>query len=393
VSENNVNNNSYGRSRDLILDIQRRIRNAIHVDLNSVDFSLPGHVEPGVAYIDGQSANRLIVILRGCGCEWAQKEEGGCVMCGHLSGSSKGQTIPDRQLRNQFESAVNGFDFSDCPMLCLYNGGSFLNEREISPELRRYMLKRVNDIPQVKRLIIESRAEFITHEILDEIEEIMTDTVVEIGVGVETANDQLRDLVLNKGVTTQDLEIAGDMFRRRERIKMLAYILVNPPFLTESEAIDDAVASLEFAHKIGAQIASLEAVSIQQMTLVSFLAEAGYYKPPWIWSMFEIVKRAAHLDLDLRIGGFEFFPIPKEFTSNCEACDEEMVRRINLFNMTNDLKVIDNCCCPKQCDRAWRKDLEKVNPQDIVSRICTIFDKIDIDVVMERLIRNANLQV
>ncbi len=391
MNETTKKNDSYGKSRDIILDIQKRIKNLIHVDFDILDFNLPGHVEPGVAYIEGKSANRLIVILRGCGCEWAQKDEGGCVMCGHLSGSSKGQAIPDYQLKNQFEKAIDGFDFSDCPMLCLYNGGSFLNEREISPSLRRYMLQRVNDIPHIERLIIESRTEFITDDILDEIEEIMTDTVVEIGVGVETSNELLRDLVLNKGVTTEDLEIAGSRFRNREKIKMLAYILVNPPFLTEAEAIEDAVASLEFAHKIGARIASLEAVSIQHLTLVSFLAEAGFYKPPWIWSMFEIVKKSVHLDLDLRIGGFEFFPIPKEFTSNCRDCDEEMVRRINLFNMTNDLGVISDCKCPSNCDLMWKKDLQKVDGRDIIARISTIFDRIDVESVLERLKNSVHL--
>lgn len=376
---------TYLKSREIILDIQNRIKNLIHVDLNTLDFDTPGHVEPGVTYFNGHSAKRLIVILRGCGCEWAQKEEGGCVMCGHLSGSSKGQTIPDQKLKNQFNQAIDGFDFSECPMLCLYNGGSFLNEREISAPLRRYMLQRINDIPHVNRLIIESRTEFITNEVLDEIEEIMTDTVVEIGVGVETANELLRDLVLNKGVTTEDLRTAGSRFRNRKNIKMLAYILVNPPFLTESEAIDDAVRSLQFAQDIGAEIASLEAVSIQHLTLVSFLAEAGFYKPPWIWSMFEIVKRSAHLNLDLRIGGFEFFPIPKEFTSNCEACDEDMVRRINQFNLTNDLSYIDQCRCPNQCDRLWRQDLQKRNGLDLPSRIQSIFDQIDAPAVLEKL--------
>lgn len=375
----------YLKSRDTILDVQQRIKGLIDVDLNTLDFNNPGHVEPGVAYFNGKSAKRLIVILRGCGCEWAQKDEGGCVMCGHLSGSSKGQTVPDEQLRNQFDRAVDGVDFSDCPMLCLYNGGSFLNEREISPSLRRYMLKRINDIPHIKRLIIESRTEFINNDILDELEEIMTDTVVEIGVGVETSNELLRDLVLNKGVTTEELRRAGSMFRNRKNIKMLAYILVNPPFLTESEAIDDAVRSLEFARDIGAEIASLEAVSIQHLTLVSFLAEAGFYKPPWIWSMFEIVKKSAHLDLDLRIGGFEFFPIPKEFTSNCRDCDEDMVRRINRFNLTNDLSSICDCQCPSECDRQWKQDLQKSNGLDLPSRICSIFERIDIPAVLEKL--------
>lgn len=305
-------------------------------------------------------------------------------MCGHYSGSSKGRYVPTENLKKQFDEAVAGYDFRKYPMLCLYNGGSLLNEREIEAELRGYMLKKIASIPHIKRLIIESRAEYITEEILDEIEELLPHTTVEIGVGVETARDDIRELILNKGVTTEGLVEVGRKFRGR-KTQLLAYVLLNPPFLTETESIEDTISTIEFAMEIGASIVSIEAVSIQHLTPVSFLSEAGYYTPPWIWSIFEIVKRTTHHKLDIRIGGFEFFPIPKEFTSNCSACNEEMINRINEFNRTNDLKVIENLTCSSKCDLLWKEELKKTDRRSLPERVIKILESIEMSKFLKRL--------
>ncbi len=384
-----VNIEKYQKAKNLLLGLNQKIKQLISLDSQSGDFQTVGHTDTGVGLIDGQPIERLIIILRGCGCEWANQKGGGCIMCGHLSGSSKGKYISSENLKKQFDDAMKQYDFRRYSMLCLYNGGSFLNEHEIPPALRRYMLERINANPHIKRLIIESRANFISKENLEEIEALLPDTSVEIGVGIETADDTIRELLLNKGVTREQLIQSAEQFRE-SKIRLLAYLLVNPPFLTESEAIEDTIRGMEFAHKIGADVVSLEAVSIQHLTTVSFLAEAGFYKPPWLWSIFEIVKRTHHLGLETRIGGFEFYPIPKEFTSNCSVCNGEMVDKIQEFNRTSNLKVIENLTCANHCDQIWRKDIERIDARDLPSRIISTIESIDIEEVLSRLKNQVN---
>jgi radical SAM enzyme (TIGR01210 family) len=374
----------YRKAKHLLLGLNRKIRNLIPMNFKIDDFQKAGHTETGVGLIDGQSVERVIIILRGCGCDWANKADGGCIMCGHLSGSSKGEYIPSEHLKKQFDDALKKYDFREYPMLCLYNGGSFLNEREIPRDLRRYMLERIHAESHIKRLIIESRTDFITWENLEEIGTLLPDTSVEIGVGIETADDTIRELILNKGVTTKQLIRTAERFRG-SKIRLLAYLLVNPPFLTEAEAVEDTVRGIEFAHKIGADAVSLEAVSIQHLTTVSFLAEAGFYKPPWIWSLFEIVKRTHHLGLEIRIGGFEFFPIPKEFTSNCPVCNGEMVNKIQEFNRTGNLKIIENLTCANRCDLLWRKEMERIDTRDLPGRVISAIESTNVEEVLNRI--------
>jgi radical SAM enzyme (TIGR01210 family) len=374
----------YQKAKSSLLELHKKIKALIPENIDDVDFEQPGHHEIGVGSIDGKPIERVILILRGCGCEWANKKNGGCSMCGHLAGSSKGKDIPIEDLKKQFDTTMDQYDFRRYPMLCLYNGGSFLNEKEIPITLRRYLLRRIAAIPHIKRLIIESRLDYINDEILDEIESLLPDTTVEIGVGLETADDVIRDLVLNKGVTTSDLREMGKKFRDR-KIKLLAYVLLNPPFLTESEAIADTIDTIRFAADIGADIVSIEAVSIQHLTLVSFLAEAGFYKTPWLWSIFEIVKQTHQQGLEIRIGGFEFFPIPKEFTSNCSICNEEMIYRIQEFNKTNDLSILQDLSCRDRCDLYWKRDLKKVNLLGLPERIIDTLESIDIPKILNSL--------
>lgn len=378
----------YEKSRQMLIDINKKIKGLLPGNFQKDEFEKAGHSEVSVGFMDGKAIERVIIILKGCGCAWVQEEEGGCTMCGHYSGSSQGEPISDQNLKKQFDSAMSLYDFRKYPMLCLYNGGSFINDKEISPSLRRYMLETVEANPHIKRLIIESRTDFITAEALDEIEDIMKTTEVEIGVGIETTCDVIRNLLLNKGVDTYDLIAAGNLFKNR-RVKLLAYALVNPPFLTESEAIEDTVATIKFARDLGASVVSLEAVSIQHLTLVAYLAEAGFYTPPWIWSMFEIIRKMSPIDVEIRLGGFEFFPIPKEFTSNCFACNDEMVTKIQEYNKTNDLHVLDGVSCSRNCDVKWRNQLKEVDMRNYPQRIIQTLEAIDTPVVLERLKEQA----
>ncbi len=379
-----IGTDKYDKSMESIAKLNNEIRNLVAVSIDSIDFNKVGYCGTREGFMDGQAIERAIVILRGVGCQWAREDNGGCTMCGHLSGSAKGSKVTDDKLKNQFEDAIANLDFSKYPMLCLYNGGSFLNEDEISPELRRYIFNRISGIKEIKTLIIESRKEHITDEVLDEIEELLPNTTVEIGVGLETVNDVVRNIVLNKGTNKEDYIALGQIFKNR-RTKLLLYILIKSPFLTEYEAIEDSVSTIEFAREIGADIISLEAVSIQDQTFVSYLAGAGAYTTPWIWTVFEIIKRTYQKDMIFRIGGFEFFPIPKEFTSNCPECNEEMLKIIQEFNKSNNIEVLKDAVCKNECNKEWEQELQTRNSDNIYTRIVEAIEKIDSQEVFDKM--------
>ena len=363
-----------GYAKRLIYNANKNIRNEIAVSVKDIDFSKAGYCGAREGSIGGKAINRAIITLRGCGCEWAREENGGCTMCGHLSGSSRGTKISEEKLKKQFDDNMESFDFSEYPMLCLYNGGSFLNENEISKELRQYIFKKISEVTDIKTLIIESRVAHVTDEIMDEIENLLPNTEVEIGIGLESSNEIIRNVILNKGTKLEEYENVSTRFKNRKS-KFLTYVLIKAPFLTEREAIDDAIATIQFAHNIGVDIISLEPVSIQEQTFVDYLSRLSQYRSPWIWSVFEIIKKTHHLGMLFRIGGFQFFPMPKQYTSNCDDCNEEMILKIQEFNKTNDINEIKDLKCKSGCDKIWMEELERCNDSDLLTRIISFMEE------------------
>lgn len=369
------NQDGYEEIKLRLLKINHETRNSMPL-YTKIDFESAGYIQVKEGYLGGKAIDRLIVILRGSGCEWAGKEGGGCTMCGHYAGSSRGTAIAHESLKKQFDKAIEVVETGKYPMLCLYNGGSFLNKKEIPIGVRSYMFKRIQSFGCIERLIIESRPEYITDEVFNELEELMPGVEVEIGVGLESSNDTIRNLILNKGVGLDEYRQLGKKFRDRGT-RFLAYVLVKPPFLTESEAIADAVLTIDFASRIGVDAIYLEPICIQDFTLISRLRELGTYRPPWIWSIFEIIKQTAYLGLEIRIGGFDFYPIPREFTSNCQSCDAEMIQKIKAFNKYQDPGLLQGLKCPENCNIQWEKERMKTEPGDFLTRASFALDTLE----------------
>jgi archaeosine synthase beta-subunit len=377
-----INNNLFKYSSKTTLDeakkkvlaLTRLIRHSIPSTNGILDLDRVSVSEVKEGFLNGEPIKRVIIILRARGCAWSLREDGGCSICGHICGTTLGEPIPPEKIISQLETELAHYgNFEDYPMLCLYNSGSFLNNDEIPTDVRKNIMRKINNIKGLKRLIIESRPEYITDEILNELE-ILTDNIeVEIGIGLETGNDLVRDVCINKGFTSEDFISVSRRLKKR-KIKLLAYVLLKPPFLTEREGIMDTVETIKFAFNNGADIVSIEPVSVQDFTLTSFLYEAGYFRPPWIWSVMEVIKQTHNLGL-VRLGGFEFFPIPKIFTHNCEECDPRVIKSIKDFNRTYDITVF-NDVYPCNCDKYWKRDLSE--PSDYIdSRILEILGKVD----------------
>ena len=378
----------YIDAKQEIRQLNRQIRSIMpdvdkFIDTDKVSIS---EIKEGA--LNGEAIRRVIIILRSTGCNWSLEDHGGCTMCGHLTGTVRGKKISSEMYCKQFDEEMLKYNFNEYPMLCLYNSGSFLNVNEIPEEAQNYMLSKINQTQGIKRLIIEARPEFITEESLNKISILCNKIDVEIGVGLETINEDVRDLCLNKGLLRSDYTLLADRVKKHDHIKLLAYVLVKPPFTTEQEGIKDAIESVKFAFDIGFDIVSLEPVSVQDFTLTSFLQEAGYFRPPWIWSVLEVVKHTCEFGF-VRIGGFEFFPIPKIFTHNCDKCNEKVIRAIKNFNRYYDFSVFEDLTC--ECIEEWKYDLEeKASP--IPQKILKVLDNIDKEEIFKKMRMNYDVR-
>lgn len=306
-------------------------------------------IQTSISLRDGfaKFSGRVIIGLRTKGCSWARDPKGGCTHC--AISFSRLCSMDHINILPQFLEDFVKYNFEDYPVLCLYTPGSFFDDDEISPELRIQILEIISKDKSIKRLAVESRPDYITEEKIGEVREILPNMEIEVGLGLDSADDRIRNILINKGFNFESYVKACDILNRFE-ITRVTYVLVKPPFLTESEAIIDAIDSAKKAFELGSSVVSFEPMSVQENTVVYQLYRDGLYRPPWLWSVIEIVNEVDALG-ETRIGQF-LYPVPICAASNCTKCTFEVVQRISQFNKLGNLKVFDDVKC--DCQVEWR---------------------------------------
>ncbi len=275
----------------------------------------------------------LTAIITTRGCSWRK-----CYMCSYWSES---RALSYEFLKSQLDEVLD--KLGEIRILKVFTSGSFLDEREIPGELRAYFLDRCRELG-VKKLIIESRPEFIDSKKLIDFRGLQ----VEVGIGLETANDFIREHCINKGFSFSDFTKTAEILKR-EGFRVKCYLLLKPPFLSEREAIVDLLESAEKVRNL-ADVISINLTNIQKGTLVERLWEKGLYRPPWLWSALEVLRNVSgDIICDPVAGGKIRGP------HNCGRCDREIVSAIRLFSLTQDKSLLDVDC---SCRKIWLKALE-----------------------------------
>lgn len=340
---------------DKLKEILKKVKREASKE-HTIDFTQVGHSSIKEGSLDGKPIQRVIFYLRGYGCKWALSRDGGCLMCGHYIGTSMGRRIPAQYFITQFRAEFLKYDFEQYPMVCVYNAGSFLNEEEMPVIARRGICRIIAENRLIQTVIIESRPEFITKEVIEEIEEDLAGKRVEIGVGLELENNLFREICINKGFGFEEYVSCAKVIAE-SKLHLLTYVVVKPLFLTITESIEQAIKTARRVFELGSAVISFEPISLQRSTVVEYFFNKGIYSLPWGWDMIEIMKEVHNLPTEIRIGGFEFFPIPEVFIQNCALCNRELYEAIAQYNATKDLQPILSLQC--NCKQTWKAEIAK----------------------------------
>jgi len=294
----------------------------------------------------GSLVDAFVIILRTQGCSWARRS--GCSMCGYFNDSAW-KHVSDNKMLLQFQTAMQQFNGEK--MVKLFTSGSFLDEKEISDTVQKKIL---SDLAKTTaKISIESRPEYITASSLASIKSIVGNTAFEIGIGLETANDIIRNTIINKGFTFQDYRRAASLLKKH-KFKLKTYVLIKPPFLTEQAAINDSINTVQKIKTMTDTI-SFNPTNVQKNTLVDYLWRRKYYRPPWLWSIVEILQQSkkethARLKCDIAGGGM------RRGAHNCKNCDSTILSEINEFSLTQDSSKFHDQEC--SCKQTWHDQLE-----------------------------------
>ena len=299
--------------------------------------------------LNGKVVDAYVIILRTRGCSWTLTS--GCTMCGYFN-DSMFIDVSDKDLRSQFEKAMQ--NYKDEKIVKLFTSGSYLDPHEISVSMQNEILSILTK--RVEKVSVESRPEYITEKRLTAIQKIIASNEFEIGIGLETSNDLVREKTINKGFTFYDYKKAVHLLKKH-KMHLKTYVLMKPPFLTEKESLDDCIRTTKDIDPY-TDVVSLNPTNVQRHTVVEYLWKRNQYRPPWLWSIIEYLQQSknitdAFVKCDVVGGG------SMRGAHNCGSCDTKVLTAIEEFSRKQKQDVFHGLTC--DCKEKWRDQLDMEN--------------------------------
>jgi len=278
-----------------------------------------------------------VIIFRTRGCYWARAS--GCSMCGYVNDVAK--EVSPEDLLVQLEAVLSRH--TGQPMAKVYTSGNFFDDHEVPRESREAILKALGD--RCEKVVVETLSHMVRREQLEHALRFVDR--LEIAFGLESTNERVLRHSVNKMWGLEEHAKAAALCRD-VGATVKTYLLIKPAFLTEREAIEDAVRSGHEADPHSDTI-SFNPVNVQSRTLVDRLYRRGEYRPPWLWSVVEVLERTR--DLTAHVKSHPTAAGKPRGAHNCGACDRKVADAIEEFSLGLRKDFADLDCA---CKEVWR---------------------------------------
>lgn len=269
--------------------------------------------------LGGDVVDSFVVIFRTRGCYWARS--GGCTMCGYVNDTSL--DVTKENLLTQLQKAAARHEGQ--PVTKVFTSGSIFDEFEVPPDVRREILRTFGS--RSKKVIVETLPHFARRELVEEAVGLCEK--LEVAFGLESVTPAVLANSVNKPFVLEHFEDACDIVHSAGGT-VKTYLLVKPPLLTEREAIEDAVSSAVRVAGLTDTI-SFNPVNVQRGTLVERLWRRGEFRPPWLWSVVEILERTK--GLGPRVMSDPTAAGRPRGAHNCGECDANVAAAIKDFSL------------------------------------------------------------
>ncbi|NQU33382.1 MAG: radical SAM protein [Bacteroidetes bacterium] len=253
-----------------------------------------------------------------------------CLMC-DLWKNTTDKPVPVGAIPNQIEWALA--QMPEVKHLKLYNSGSFFDNKAISEEDYNRIASLLHNFDTV---IVESHPKFINEKCLRFRDMIKPE--LQVAIGLETVHPEVL-LKLNKQMTLDDFKTAVD-FLSKNRISSRAFVLLRPPFLSESEGVYWAKQSIDFAFSVGVECCIVIPVRAGNGAM-ELLMESGNFTPPNIYSLETVLEYGIELN-----SGRVFADVwDLGLFSNCEKCIDKRTSRLTAMNLSQKFECRVACTC------------------------------------------------
>lgn len=321
------------------------------VDGTPYDFETDRRYSP----VYGKTINQRTVFIPGGGCKfWLQTGGKGCPFCGFpgltrlvvlgegQENNFEGWLLQTSTFKKMHASATQ--DLTDIDKVAIFNGGSFFVDEEVPADFRKFALQDLGKRSGLQQVMVESRPSYLRHDCLSEAKAWLNGKDLMVGIGLESVNASTRNKLLKKGMSLHDFEGSVAMMQSIG-VQVFVYVFLKAPGLSEGEAIEDAIATMDYLASMGVDEMALSCAFVPPNTPIEALYNAGEFRPPWLWSVMKIVKYAAEKGYPLSIGGFDDNPTPIAVAHNCEVCTKSAMQEVDLARVNGTGEFTVECGC------------------------------------------------
>ncbi|MFO1501750.1 MAG: radical SAM protein [Verrucomicrobiota bacterium] len=224
----------------------------------------------------------------------------------------------------------------------LYNGGSFFDPRAIPPEDDEAIAAKVRGCD---RVIVECHPAFIGDRCLrfrdllarqGQLNHPGRRPQLEVAVGLETAHPGVLEK-LNKGMSLDQFRSAAE-FLAKNGVALRVFVLVQPPFIDEAEALPWAQRSIELAFDAQAAVVSLIPTRGRNGAMEK-LAELGQFRRPRLATLEAALAFGLHLGRGRVFADLWDLPL----FADCADCLGRRRERLQQMNLTQSVPAALPC--------------------------------------------------
>lgn len=316
---------------------------------------------------------------RGCRHDY----QGGCTMCNY----GVGDIVHPRAMVSYVYDALKAIDVPVYELL-ISPSGNMLDSWEVPDEARSQIYKLVSNFP-CDTFLIETRAETIDAKRVEQLVSQVPEKTLGIEIGLESAVPWILKYCVNKDMSLEEYSSAIKILAEHN-VRSYANVSLGTAFLSEAEAIKDAVFTTNWAFEQGTDVCVVFPLHVKPYTLLHWLWENNMYTPISLWSLVEVLKLLGpDLCSKTEISWYKSYfgeehSNEKWISASPTTCPECIDQVMPLLDQYRDMQSyetvleLDSYSC--ECHDRWRKQISFFSSNGIQERVARIYDEIPLNI-------------
>ena len=175
---------------------------------------------------------------------------------------------------------------------------------------------------------------------------------------MEAYDDEVLRFHINKGFTLNSWHKAVKQLKKHN-LRIKSYLMFKPPFMSEGEALTQCIKWVKSVIEDSDEI-SINPMNIQRGTIIDRLYRNGDYRPPWLWSLVELIKKVHDFvqpngEILSRLIVHPTAAGKPRGAHNCGKCDAEVAAAIERYSVSRSLEEFTDLNC--KCRLRWKEEI------------------------------------